>query len=313
MATGALLLALGRAPAITFTGAFLMGAAGSLLLVLLPALLADLHGRRSGAILAQANAVASLFAALAPFVVGAAVALGVGWRAALALGSLALLVTAAAFWRASPEAAIAPAVAGASEALRERRLPSRYWRWWATLVLAVCVEFSFVFWTADELRTAAAAAPALAAGAVAVFELALAGGRLLGAGVLGRFGNLTVLRFGVIIAALGFAIFWSSRSVWPALAGLGVAGLGVAMLYPISLARAIAAAQGRSDLASARATLGSGLAIGLAPFVLGLLADSRGVHAAYLLVPVALVGIWLTSTLATPSRPAPTVTSRAGR
>ena len=84
------------------------------------------------------------------------------------------------------------------------------------------------------------------------------------------------------------------------------------MLYPISLARAIAAAGGRSDLASARATLGSGLAIGMAPFVLGLLADARGVHAAYMLVPALLVGVWLTSTLATASKSGAAVTSRAG-
>jgi fucose permease len=180
------------------------------------------------------------------------------------------------------------------------------------VVLAVCVEFSFVFWTADELRAAAAAAPALAAGAVAVFELALAAGRLLGARMLSRLGNLPVLRLGVIIAAAGFAVFWSARSVWPALAGLAMAGLGVSMLYPISLARAIAAAGGRSDLGSARATLASGLAIGLAPFAFGVLADAGGVRVAYLVVPVLLLGVWLASTLAARLDPAPAVASAAG-
>ncbi|MDQ6743279.1 MAG: MFS transporter [Candidatus Dormibacteraeota bacterium] len=304
MAAGALLLAAGRTPAMTLGGAFAMGAAGSLMQVLLLALLADLHGRRSGAILAEANALSSLFAALAPSVIGVAVALGVGWRGALALGAAALIVTAAAFWRATPETVGRPLVAVAAEAPEERRLPSRYWRWWAAVVLAVCVEFSFVFWTADELRAAAAAAPALAAGAVAVFELALAAGRLLGARILSRLGNLPVLRLGMIIAAAGFAVFWSARSVWPALAGLALAGLGVSMLYPVSLARAIAAAGGRSDLGSARATLASGLAIGLAPFAFGVLADAGGVHAAYLVVPVLLLGVWLASTLAARLDPA---------
>ena len=140
--------------------------------------------------------------------------------------------------------------------------------------------------------------PALAAGAIGVFELALAVGRLIGARMLDRFGYLALLRLGVIIAAAGFILFWSAGAIWPALAGLGVAGVGVSMFYPISLARAIAAGGARSNLASARATLGSGVAIGLGPFVFGLLADAGGVRAAYLVVPVLLLGLWLASTRA---------------
>jgi fucose permease len=179
-----------------------------------------------------------------------------------------------------------------------RPLPGPYWYWWVTLTLSVCVEVSFVFWTADELRTVAAAPPALAAGAVAVFQLALATGRLGGAKVLPRTGNVLLLRSGLLVTAVGFVLFWSARSAGPGLAGLAVAGLGVAMLYPISLAGAIAAAEGRSDLGSARATLGSGVAIGLAPFLLGLIADARGVHVAYLVIPLLLLGTALTSAFA---------------
>jgi MFS family permease len=302
LAAGALLIMAGGSPSVTLPAALLMGSAGSLLLVVLPALLADLHGRRSGAVLAEANSLSSLFAALAPTMVALAVVSGIGWRAALALGAAVLLVTAVAFWRGAVEPFSATSRAPVSE--RPGRLPGRYWTWWATLVLAVCAEFSFVFWTADELRAVADAAPALAAGAVAVFELALAAGRLAGARVLDRFGSLPVLRVSAAVAALGFLLFWSARSLPEALAGLGLSGLGIAMLYPISLARAIAAAGGRSDLGSARSTLGSGVAIGLAPFVLGLAADARGVHAAYLVVPVVLLGVMGVSTAAAARTPA---------
>ena len=74
------------------------------------------------------------------------------------------------------------------------------------------------------------------------------------------------------------------------------------MLYPISLAEAIAAAEGRSDLASARAALGSGLAIGLGPFAFGLLADSQGVHTGFLIVPLLILAAGATSALAVRSR-----------
>jgi fucose permease len=174
----------------------------------------------------------------------------------------------------------------------------RYWCWWATLVLVVSVEFSFVFWTAEELRVTAGTAPALAAGAVSVFVLAMALGRLAGGRLLGRLTALTLLRAELAISILGFALFWSGRVLWPALAGLAVAGLGVAMLYPLSLTGALAAAPGRSDLASGRAALGSGVAIGVAPFALGWLADAHGVHAAYLVVPLLAAAAWGTSAVA---------------
>jgi MFS family permease len=298
MAAAALLLAGGRTAWVTLPAAFAMGAAGSLLLVTLPALLADRHGDRAARILTEANAMASLFAAVAPSLVGAAVAVGLGWRAALVLGSLVLVGTAAVFLQVSQGTPAVAPDAGPASRSAVGRLPAGYWPWWATLVLSVCVEFSFVFWTADALRTGVAAAPALAAGAVAVFELALAAGRLAGARLLRRSGDLRLLRLGLITGGLGFALFWSSRSLWPALAGLAVAGLGVALLYPISLAAAIRAGKGRSDLASARATLGSGVAIGVAPFVLGLLADAEGVRLAYLVVPLLLLAAWSTSSLA---------------
>jgi predicted MFS family arabinose efflux permease len=297
MAAGALLLALSHTPLLTLAGAFAMGASGSLLLVLLPALLTDLHGPRSGQVVAEANSLSSFFAAFAPFAVGAAVAVGVGWRGALLLGSAALLGTGAAFWLTTRAMTVAPRGAAARSPVRQR-LPLAYWSWWATLVLVVCVEFSVVFWTPDELRTVAALPPALAAGAVTIFDLALAAGRLVGSRALPRTGSLLLLRGGLLAAALGFALYWAAGAPWLALVALAIVGAGVAMLYPISLTEAIAAAEGRSDLASARAALGSGVAIGLAPFLLGLLADTHGVHTAFLVVPLLIVAAWATSALA---------------
>jgi len=298
MAAGVVLLAAGRIAPVTLGGALLMGLAGSLLLVVAPAYLADRHGAGAGAALALANAVASVLGALAPFLVGAAVAIGLGWRSAFAVGAAVLLAVALGFWRAGGDVEPAARASGVDSGGRARRLPRTYWWWWATLVLVVSVEFSFVFWTAEELRTAAGAAPALAAGSVAVFVLAMAAGRLAGGRLLGRSRALTMLRTGLALSVAGFVLFWLAGAVAPALAGLAAAGLGVAMLYPLALAGAIAAVPGRSDLATGRAALGSGVAIGGAPFVLGWLADGYGVHAAYLVVPILAAGAWATSALA---------------
>jgi MFS family permease len=103
MAAGTALLAAGRTPPVTLAGTLAMGVSGSLVLIVAPAFLADRHGSRTGAVLARANALASLCATVAPFLVGAAVAMGVGWRAALAAGSAVLLGAALAFDRTSRE------------------------------------------------------------------------------------------------------------------------------------------------------------------------------------------------------------------
>jgi hypothetical protein len=76
-----------------------------------------------------------------------------------------------------------------------------------------------------------------------------------------------------------------------AAAGLAVAGLGVALLYPTTVSRTIAAWPHAPDRAAARAALASGVAIGGAPFVLARLADLTGLRAAYLVVPVLLVAL----------------------
>ena len=54
------------------------------------------------------------------------------------------------------------------------------------------------------------------------------------------------------------------------------------------MALAVAHSGGQSDLALARLTYAAGTAVGLAPFVLGVMADRVGPHLAFLLVPVCL-------------------------
>ena len=90
--------------------------------------------------------------------------------------------------------------------------------------------------------------------------------------------------------------------------GLLACGLGVALYFPLGLARAIAASGGRPDRASARVGIGAALASGVGPFVLGALADATGIHAAMLVVPVLLVVAAVGIRLA----PAPVAVTAAG-
>jgi fucose permease len=91
------------------------------------------------------------------------------------------------------------------------------------------------------------------------------------------------------VAAVGFAVFWASPTLALAAAGLAVTGLGIALLYPTTVSRVVAAWPHAPDRAAARSVLASGLAIGVAPFVLGRLSDTTGLRTAYLIVPALLL------------------------
>jgi fucose permease len=74
-----------------------------------------------------------------------------------------------------------------------------------------------------------------------------------------------------------------------ALPALVACGVGIALFYPLGVARAIDASEGRPDHASARVGIGASLAAGLGPFLLGALADLAGLHLALLVMPALLV------------------------
>ena len=68
-----------------------------------------------------------------------------------------------------------------------------------------------------------------------------------------------------------------------------MAGAGVAYLFPLSFLGLVGILVGGTDKASARASLGSGVAIGLAPLLLGIAADAMGLTTALLLIPLLIL------------------------
>lgn len=282
MVIGGLLFAVpGRVP--TLVGDVLVGLGAALMIQLVPALLASLHPQAPTAAVGEINSFASGASVIAPLAVAAGIGAGVGWRAGYLGPSLVVLIAVMVpLARASLPAAPTP-TAGITTAAAP--ILGR----WIDLVLSVSVEFCMVFWAASAMAewhgASAAAAPALAS----LFLVGMATGRGLALPVTKRIPaaqNLILVCAG--IAAAGFAVFWSAPPLALSAAGLAVTGLGVALLYPTTVSRLVAAWPEAPDRAAARAALGSGVAIAAAPFVLGRLSDGVGLRAAYLIVPVLL-------------------------
>ena len=273
--------------------ATLMGAAGALMLIVAQAFLSDHHGKSAVAAISEANAVASLAAIAGPLAVAIAIAAGVGWAGGFAVpaivagGLLGLGLTGSLPRSAARERLISSA--------DDPDPPSNPWVWsWLGIVLVVSLEFAFVFWATDYMESVGGVPEAASAALTAMFFVGMAAARALGVPLMRWLDpRRRALLRALAVAGLGFALFWAAPLIagTPVWAGLGllVAGAGVAFLFPLSFLGLVAILVVGTEKASARAALASGVAIGIAPLLLGVAADAFGLRTALLLIPMLIL------------------------
>jgi len=245
---------------------------------------------------------------------------GGGWRAAyLVLAGIGLLVWLGALLRGQPKPD-GHRAAGEAEPQDAEQQPwtararevAAALRDWGTLRWLLLIEVAdllldvFTGFLALYLVDVAKLTPAVAALAIAVrLGAALAGDAALIV-ILERVGDLTVLRVSAAAAALLYPAFLLVPGVVPKLAVLAALSAATAPWYPVLQARLYGSLPGRSSVA---VTLSSaaGLAGGLGPLAVGLVAQSFGLSwalADLVLVPVAV--------LLVPGRGSPTARSGPG-
>ncbi|MEV6247750.1 MFS transporter [Streptomyces sp. NPDC051742] len=140
-------------------------------------------------------------------------------------------------------------------------------------VIALCTAYgegALADWGALHLTQDLGAHPGVAAAGYSVFALTMTLGRLSGTALLERLGQTRTLVLGGATAAAGMLLGALAPSVWGALLGFGVTGLGLANIFPVAVARAGAIA-GPGGVATA-STLGYGGML-LGPPCIGFLAD----------------------------------------
>ena len=277
MSLSAGLLIGGQTPVLTISASFLMGLIGSLLLSVVPSVLADEHGAQTAKALSEANVIASLISSAAPVLVGWLAASSLGWRTALLLTLAAALILRLAFNGVQ----LASAAVTEEVTQSKQRLPRRFWVYWLALMFGVSVEFCMIFWSADYLERELQLPRTGAAQAVSLFLAGMIVGRFASSRLVQRFSARQVAGASTFLGIFGFLLYWVSNSPVQSLVGLAVTGLGVAGLYPMCISMAIAASNGRDAQAGARTTLASGVAILVLPLVLGRLADLAGLKTAF--------------------------------
>lgn len=292
LSAGAVALTLAQQAGLTIASVLLMGSIGSLTLVLIPAVLADRHGAMRTMAIVEANILSAATGALAGLLIGAAQVTALGWRAAWLLALLIPLYLAYRYWRVP----LPPLRRSSSQRTAAAPLPAAYWAYWLTVVLVVGVEYSLIFWGADFLVSAGLSVGA-AATTVSLFLWGMVAGRIAGRQIAQRIATPRLLRLALGLAGGGFLLYWLSPSAILTVAGLFVAGVGVANLFPLAAALALGAAPGLSNEAGARLSFASGAAILAAPLLLGALAEAFGIWLAYTIVPCFIVAALLASSL----------------
>ena len=292
LAAGAVALTIFHTLVLTVGSVLLMGGVGSLVLILIPAILADRHGENRAVAIVEANTLSAATGAMAGLLIGLGEQTAAGWRGALLLSLVIPLFLVIRFGRVTLPAAHQT---GARRDVTTR-LPLAYWAFWFAVVLTVGIEFSLIFWGADFLVTAGLSTSA-AATTVSLFLWGMVAGRIAGRQFARRMPTERLLLLALGISGAGFFVYWLAPVARVAVLGLFIAGIGVANLYPLIVALALGAAPGQSNEAGARLTFASGTAILAAPLLLGALADAAGIRLAYSVVPIFILGALVASRL----------------
>ncbi|MEU9646204.1 MFS transporter [Streptomyces sp. NPDC048188] len=152
-------------------------------------------------------------------------------------------------------------------------------------LIALCTAYgegAMADWGALHLEQDLDASPGLAAAGYSCFALAMTVGRLTGTTLLERLGRTATVVAGGTTAVAGMLLGSLAPSLWAALFGFAITGLGLANIFPVAVERA-GALGGPSGVATA-STLGYGGML-LGPPAIGFMADWFSLSAA--LVSVA--------------------------
>jgi len=168
------------------------------------------------------------------------------------------------------------------------KLSGVFWISWIGFVACISSEFAVSFWAAALLKDRVGSNAAISTTAVAAIGFGMILGRWYGPNILRRLTLDGQLLVAISIQFLGFVAFWFSHSMTISLISLFTIGLGVSTQFALAAIRLISFSNGRPDLAIGRTSFAAGVAIAVAPFLLGVLGDNFGISRAYIMVPVLI-------------------------
>jgi fucose permease len=275
-------LALGRSLEAFMLATFLLGLGQSGTQVSYNAIFgAEASGAAASARLNRLNAFFGVGALVGPLLVAAGYRLGDPAAAFWISALMALPLTfGAAVWTGTPTAQFVAPPAGASigQPTNPLRTPALILMC-LTMALYVGCEVAFSGWTAEFARRVAGVDMAQAAIAVSAFWLGLTTSRYFSHALVSRIAPAEFVFVLLAVSALGLAVMLlSAGTLWLALAGAFVVGLGCGPFYPTLVAIGIHRYPGSARLVASVLTSAGSLGAFFLPAVVGV---AMSVQAAY--------------------------------
>ncbi|MFI9835284.1 MFS transporter [Streptomyces sp. NPDC051913] len=167
-------------------------------------------------------------------------------------------------------------------------------------LLPLCLVMTFAYigdstvsnWSAKYLQDVLGSSEQLATVPYNVYMVTTLIGRGLGDFGVRRFGAVTVVRAGAVVAAIGFAVVASAPGAWVGMLGFTLLGLGLCVLVPQTFAAAGRLFPGASDAAVARLNVFNYVGFLIGSPLVGALGDAWSYRGA-MLVPMVLVLVTL--------------------
>ena len=174
-------------------------------------------------------------------------------------------------------------------AAKRRTVPARIWILAALALMCMLCEGVANDWSALEAKNILGAPAATASFAYGTYAAAMTVGRLLADRVSHRFGSAAVLRYGAATGAAGLTLVALSPSIWTAMAGWAIFGLGLSGCVP-----QLFSAAGHTDPAAAGANVSRVAGLGYlgmltGPALIGWMTRLMGLNYTFLLPALLLV------------------------
>lgn len=243
------------------------------------------YGAKAPLALGQANGFASMGYVTGTLTIGTIAEAAPGlWRYAL----MAVLPLAAYLFFIRREKDAEPHVPSAA-GVQGGKLPWLFWITWIGFVASISTEFATAFWASALVEERTGATAAISTIAIAALGTGMGIGRLFGGKVLHKLSldNQLMTIFG--LQMVGFFGLWFSHTLIYSLAMLLLSGMGISIQFALTSMRLISHSEGRPDLAIGTSSLGAGIAIAGAPFLLAVLASEFQISRAYLMVPILIL------------------------
>jgi len=173
------------------------------------------------------------------------------------------------------------------------KLSRAFWFAWIGFVACISSEFATSFWAAALVIDRTKATPAISTLVIAALGTGMGLGRWYWGKILKGWTLDSQLKTIIGIQFIGFAVLWFSHNLILSFFSLLVAGLGISSQFALASLRLIGLSDHRPDLAIGKSSLAAGIAIGGAPFLLGVLGDHLGISRAYIMVPVLIAIAYL--------------------